>query len=324
MRVLFWGTSDFALPTLRALDASRHEVVGVVTQPDRPAGRGREVRATPVRRSADEADLATIQPEAPRGEDFLDRIRGLAPDVSVVAAYGEILDEEVLAVPARGSVNVHASLLPKLRGAAPINWAVIRGHARSGVSVMRMVRELDAGPVYRRVAVEIGPRQTAGELFEELSELGATALLETLEALEAGEAEAEEQDHDEATYAPKLDRETARLDWSLPAADLDRWIRGCDPWPAAWSELEGGDGDRLAVQLFAPEPDPAPAEGAEARPAAGAEPGTVLLADPRAGLRVATGRGALAVGELKPAGKRRMEAAAWIRGRGVAAGQRFV
>ena len=324
MRVLFWGTSDFALPTLRALDASRHEVAGVVTQPDRPAGRGRKVRATPVKRAADEAGLEAIQPETPKGEAFLERLRALAPDVSVVAAYGEILTEEVLEVPPEGSVNVHASLLPRLRGAAPVNWAVIRGHARSGVSIMRMVRELDAGPVYRRVEVEIGPRRTAGELFGELAELGATALLETLEALEAGEAEAEEQDHGEATYAPKLDRDTARLDWSLPAADLDRWVRGCDPWPAAWSELETGDGERRPVQLFAPEPDPAPIEDAGARPSRGAEPGTVLLADPRRGLRVAAGRGVLGIGEVKPAGKRRMEAVEWIRGRGVAAGQRFV
>ncbi len=324
MRVLFWGTSDFALPTLRALDASRHDVAGVVTQPDRPAGRGRRMRSTPVRRAADEAGLPTLQPEAPKGDAFLDRLRELSPDVSVVAAYGEILEEEVLEVPARGSVNVHASLLPKLRGAAPVNWAIIRGHARSGVSIMRMVRELDAGPVYRRVAVDVGPRRTAGELFEELSELGASALLETLEALEAGEAEAEEQDHGEATYAPKLDRETARLDWSLPAAELDRWVRGCDPWPAAWSELEDHEGERSPVQLFAPEPDPAPVKDEGGRARRGAEPGTVLLADPREGLRVAAGRGVLRIGEVKPAGKRRMEAVEWIRGRGVAAGERFV
>lgn len=323
MRVLFWGTSDFALPTLRALVAAPHEVAGVVTQPDRPAGRGRRPRPTPVKRLAREEGLRLLQPEAPRGPEFLERIRGLEPEVSVVAAYGEILEEEVLEVPARDSVNVHASLLPKLRGAAPINWAVIRGHARSGVSIMRMVRELDAGPVYRRVEVEIGPRQTAGELFEELSELGATALLQTLEALQAGGAGVEEQDHDAATYAPKLDRETARLDWSLPAGELDRWIRGCDPWPAAWSELDRGEDEPLSVQLFAPEPDPDATDDG-GRGGRDAEPGTVVLADPKRGLRVAAGRGSLRIGEVKPAGKRRMEAAAWIRGRGVAAGDRFV
>lgn len=321
MRVLFWGTSDFALPTLRALVEAPHDVIGVVTQPDRPAGRGRRLRPTPVKRAAEQAGLDLLQPEAPKGPEFVDRLRGLGPDVSVVAAYGEILEEEVLGVPRLDSVNVHASLLPKLRGAAPVNWAIIRGHARSGVSIMRMVRELDAGPVYRRVTVEIGPRQTAGELFEELAELGATALLETLDEMEAGEAEAEEQDDGEASYAPKLDRETARLDWSRPAGELDRWIRGCDPWPAAWSELDRGEGDPLAVQLFAPDPEPAAAEASGRREA---EPGVVLLADPKEGLRVAAGRGALRIGEVKPAGKRRMEAVEWIRGRGIAAGQRFV
>ena len=326
MRVLFWGTSDFALPTLRALARSTHDLVGVVTQPDRPAGRGRSLRATPVKRTAVDLRVpAVLQPEKPKGEAFLDRLRELAPDVSVVAAYGEILTEEVLDLPPRGSVNVHASLLPELRGAAPVNWAVIRGHERSGVTIMRMVRALDAGPILRQAEVELGPRTTAGELFEELSELGAGELLAALEEIEAGRAEAREQDDDRATYAPKLDRETARLDWGLSAAELDRWIRGCDPWPAAWSELETGEG-RLSVQLFSPDPEPEPLEGAsgDAADADGDEPGRVVLADPKRGLRVRTGDGTLEVGEVKPAGKGRMEAAAWVRGRGVAAGQRLV
>jgi methionyl-tRNA formyltransferase len=314
MRALFWGTSDFALPTLQALADSPHELVGVVTQPDRPAGRGRSVRQTPVRRRAGELDVRVLQPEKPRGETFLSELRALAPDVSVVAAYGEILTREVLDLPSRGSINVHASLLPELRGAAPINWAVIRGHERGGVTIMEMVRELDAGPILRQAEVVLPPRITAGELFEELAELGAEELLATLEALEEDRLERREQDDDRATYAPKLDRETARLDWTLSAEELDRWIRGCDPWPAAWSELETDDG-RLAVQLFSPDPGPAPADE---------EPGRVVLADPKRGLRVRTGRGVLGVGEVKPAGKRRMEAAAWIRGRGIAAGQRFV
>lgn len=315
MRVLFWGTSDFALPTLRALEA-RHDVVGVVTRPDRPAGRGRSPRPTPVKALADELDLVAIQPEEPRGEAFLDRLSDLEPELSVVAAYGEILTEEVLGLPPRGSLNVHASLLPELRGAAPINWAVIRGHDRSGVTVMRMVRELDAGPILRREAVPIGPRTTAGELFERLAGLGADLLVATLDDLGEGLVEEREQDDAAATYAPKLDRETVRLDWSLGSVELDRWVRGCDPWPAAWSELRGED-ERLAVQLFVPDPLPEEDVG-------GAEPGTVLMADPVEGLRVATGEGALGIGEVKPAGRRRMEAVEWIRGRGVEPGRRFV
>ncbi|HKK27104.1 MAG TPA: methionyl-tRNA formyltransferase [Gemmatimonadota bacterium] len=351
MRVLFWGTSDFALPTLRALlDASDHEVVGVVTQPDRPAGRGRSVRATPVARAGAESGLRLLQPEKPRGDAFMEALAGLDPDVSVVAAYGEILTEHVLEAPRLGTLNVHASLLPALRGAAPINWAIIRGHRESGVTIIRLVRELDAGPILRQEAVGIGPRTTAGELFEELSGLGGRLLLETLEGLGAGTIEPREQDHDAATYAPKLGRDAARLDWSHSAAEVDRWIRGCDPWPAAWSVLgaedDGASGGRrpsggggrsggdLSVQLFDPR-SVGSAEAARAVAAAaesgrgsvhdrpGAAPGTVLVADPREGLLAAAGQGAVWIGEVKPAGSRRMASAAWIRGRGARAGQRL-
>lgn len=321
MRVLFWGTPDFGLPALRALDAAGHELAGAVTQPDRPAGRGRRPTPSPVKRAAVEMGLPVLQPERPRGEAFLDSLRELEPEASVVAAYGHILVDEVLDMPPRGSLNLHASLLPELRGAAPVNWAIIRGHERSGVTVMRMVRELDAGPVLHRVPVEIGPRTTAGELYRTLSGLAAEAIVEVLDRLDRGEAvEEEEQDHDRATYAPKLDRETARLAWSLGAEELDRWMRGCDPWPSAWSRLvRAGEAEREAapVQLFSPRPLP------ELRAPEGAEPGTVLEADPREGVTVAAGEGAVRVGEVKPAGRRRMSAAAWARGRGVAAGDRF-
>lgn len=320
MRLLYWGTADFALPTLRALAGSRHEVTAVVTQPDRPAGRGRSLRATPVKEEAERLGLASIQPEDPSDDGFVSRLARLAPDASVVAAYGEILTEPVLEAPRLGSFNVHASLLPELRGAAPVNWAIIRGHDRTGVTIMRMVRELDAGPVLRQEAVELGPDVTAGQLFGRLSEMGAELLLETLDDLEAGEAEEREQDHDRGTYAPKLDRETARIDWTLSAREVGRWIRGCDPWPAAWSELGRADDDPLPVQLFSPEPDDPVAAGG---PEPGAAPGTVVLADPAEGLRVACGEGVVGVGEVKPAGRTRMEATAWIRGRGVAEGRRF-
>jgi len=227
----------------------------------------------------------------------------------VVAAYGELLTEEVLELPSLGSLNVHASLLPELRGAAPVNWAIIRGHRHSGVTIMRMVRELDAGPVLYRVAVELPPDVTAGELYEMLSEIGATALVEALAQLEAGVLREEPQVHEVATYAPKMSREGARLDWRLPAVELDRWIRGCDPWPAAWATLDG-----RAVQLFGPETASPEVEGA---------PGEVLAADARGGLVVATGSGALRLREVKPEGRSRMTAEAWIHGRGVSRGQFF-
>lgn len=319
MRVLFWGTSDFALPTLRRISESSHELVGVVTQPDRPAGRGRKLRPTPVKRVARELDVEILQPEKPRGEGFLERLSGLEPRVSVVAAYGEILTEPVLALPDRGSVNVHASLLPKLRGAAPVNWAVIRGHERSGVTIMRMVRELDAGPVLAQVAVELGAGVTAGALFGRLADLGAAALVATLDRMEAGTVGSLAQEEDRATYAPKLDRSDARLDWTEPAVRVDARIRGCDPWPAAWSQLvrSGGDEDEARrVQLFGSSPRPDLEDAAE--------PGTVIRADPRDGLTVAVGDGSLEIAEVKPAGRSRMPATSWIQGRSVETGDRFL
>lgn len=309
MRILFWGTPDFGVPSLRALQEEGHAVVAVVTQPDRPAGRGRAVRPGAIKAVAVEEGIPVLQPEKPRGEEFLAQLRDLDPEISVVAAYGEILTEEVLGLPSRGSVNVHASLLPELRGAAPVNWAIIRGHEHSGVTIMRMVRELDAGPVLYRVAVELPPDLTAGELYEMLSEIGATALVEALAQMEAGVLREEPQVHEHATYAPKMSREGARLDWRLPATELDRWIRGCDPWPGAWTTLE-----EQAVQVFGPELDPSGGTG---------PPGSVLAADPTRGLVVATGSGAIRLHEVKPAGRPRMTSESWIHGRGVAEGQSF-
>lgn len=313
MRILFWGTPEFAVPALRALQEEGHAVVAVVTQPDRPAGRGRQLRESPVKREAEREGIPVLQPEKPRGEEFRSEIEALEPDLSVVAAYGHILTEEVLALPHRGSVNVHASLLPALRGAAPVNWAIIHGHSHSGVTIMRMVRELDAGPILYRVATPLPDDISAGELYMMLSEMGATALIEALAQMESGVLEESEQEHDRATYAPKLTRDEARVDWTLSAGDLHRWIRGCDPWPAAWTEL-----DDQPVQLFRP-------EVVEAAPevATSAEPGAVLRADARGGLEVATGSGRLRIGEVKPAGKARMSSTAWIAGRGVAEGDRF-
>jgi methionyl-tRNA formyltransferase len=309
MRILFWGTPDFGVPSLRALQEEGHVVVAVVTQPDRPAGRGRALRPGAIKSVALEEGIPVLQPDKPRGEEFLTELRALEPEVSVVAAYGEILTEEVLELPGRGSVNVHASLLPELRGAAPVNWAIIRGHEHSGVTIMRMVRELDAGPVLYRVAVELDPDLTAGELYEMLSEIGATALVEALAQMEAGSLSEEPQVHEHATYAPKMSRAAARLDWRLPAEELDRWIRGCDPWPGAWTTHE----DR-SIQVFLPEIEPSRDDG---------PPGTVLTADTRDGLVVATGSGALRIGEVKPAGRPRMTSEAWINGRGVSEGQSF-
>lgn len=312
MKIVFWGTPDFAVPSLRALQEEGHLVVAVVTMPDRPAGRGRRVRKSAVKLEAEAEGIEVLQPEDPNAPEFLDRMRELAPDLSVVVAYGAILSEELVDLPRLGTVNVHASLLPKLRGAGPVNWAIIRGHEHSGVTIMRIVPELDAGPILYRVESRFPPDVTAGQLSQQLSEMGAAALVEALAQMEAGTLPEVDQDHSRATYAPKLDRETARLDWSLSTEELDRWIRGCDPWPAAWTTLDGEP-----VQLFRPS-IVADEDGDRAAP------GTVVRADAKQGLRVATTDGRLDIGEVKPAGSRRMEAAAWIAGRGVAAGDRFV
>ncbi|RMH13253.1 MAG: methionyl-tRNA formyltransferase [Gemmatimonadetes bacterium] len=311
MRIVFWGTPAFAVPSLRALTDEGHDIAAVVTQPDRPAGRGRRLTPSPVKEVAEAEGIEVLQPERPRGEAFLERLAELAPDLSVVVAYGHILRSEVLDLPRLGSINVHASLLPELRGAAPINWAIARGHQKTGVTIMRMTPGMDEGPILLQTEEPIGPEETASELTARLSELGAEALVEALTLIDAGAIEEREQDHARATYAPKVDRATARIDWSRPAHEVAWHVRGMDAVPGAWSTLEGAP-----VKLFRPLPDPAVrAEG---------PPGTVVDADPDEGVLVACGEGAVWLREVQPAGRKRMEAGAWVRGRGVFAGQRFV
>ncbi len=304
MRILFWGTPAFALPPLRALLGEGYEVVGVVTQPDRPAGRGRKLRPSPVKMAALEEGLPVLTPERPRGEAFLEELRALAPDLSVVVAYGHILRPEVLELPTHGSVNIHASLLPELRGAAPIHWAIVRGHPVTGVTIMEMDAGMDTGPALLRRELPIAPDDTVSGLTLRLSELGAEALLETLPLL--ADLEPEPQDHDRATFAPRIDRETARVDFSRSAREVANQVRGMDAVPGAWTEWEGAP-----LKLFSPRilPEAAP-------PAAGAAPGTEVGGEVDAPLAFATGGGGVvAFDEVQPAGRQRMPAAAWARGR---------
>ncbi len=204
MRVVFWGTPEFGSRILKGLLDSGRDVVGVITQPDRPAGRGRRLRPPPVKVLAEECRITVLQPERPKGEEFMAAFGALKPDLSVVAAYGHILRPDVLDTPTLGSINVHASLLPRLRGAAPTNWAIINGDAESGVTIMRMVLQMDAGPIMLQRGCRITPRTTAGELLTRLAELGAGALLEALSLIESGRAEERSQAEDQATFAPKL------------------------------------------------------------------------------------------------------------------------
>jgi methionyl-tRNA formyltransferase len=299
MRILFWGTPDFALPPLRALLGEGYDVVGVVTQPDRPAGRGRKLRPSPVKALALDEGIPVLTPERPRGPEFLAELEALAPDLSVVVAYGHILRPEVLELPPRGSVNIHASLLPELRGAAPIHWAIVRGHAETGVTLMRMSEGMDEGPILLQRTLPIGEEDTMSGLTLRLSELGAEALLETLALLD--ELEPREQDHARATYAPRVHRADARIDWTRSARQVANHVRGMDSVPGAWTEI-----DHEAVKLFSPRVVPRPPATGEALPGS-------RIGDP---LVVATGEGgAVAFDEVQPPGKRRMAAEAWARGR---------
>jgi methionyl-tRNA formyltransferase len=309
VRVLFWGTPEFATAPLRALLGEGFDVVGVVTQPDRPVGRSRStLRPPPVKVAAEAEGVPVQQPEKPRGDAFVAGLRDLAPDVSVVVAYGHILPKTVIEVPRLGTLNIHASLLPTLRGAAPIQSAIRDGLAETGVSIMQMVPALDAGPVILTARTPIAPDETAGELALRLSELGAAALIESLALLEMGLATPQPQDESAATYAPKITREAAMVDWTRSAYEVGSQIRAYDPRPGAWSRIRGAE-----VKLF----------GARVAPRSTSHAAGDVIAVDRDGLLVACGSGAVRVLAAQPAGKRRLAPHEWEHGRGVTVGERF-
>jgi methionyl-tRNA formyltransferase len=307
MRLVFFGTPEFAVPSLRALLEEGFDVALVVTQPDRAVGRSRStLTPSPVKVAALEEDLPVLQPERPIGEEFESALRGYAPDLGIVVAYGHIIKPAVLAIPRRGMVNVHASLLPRHRGPAPVQWAILSGDETTGVSIMQLEPGLDTGPVLHKIETEVASDETGGELLERLAELGAAALVEALTMVAGDAARSEPQDHSRATYAPKIDRGTTRLDWKRDAATLARTIRAFDPDPGAWTSW-----DDTELKLF----------GGRAVNGSGA-PGTVLEAGKT--LQVAAGVGAVEVAEVQPAGKTRMAVGAWTRGRGVEPGHRLI
>src|ERR1043166_5941864 len=241
MRVLFWGTPEFATSALRALIGEGFDVVGVVTQPDRPVGRSRSrAEPSPVKRVAIEENIAVLQPEKPRGDDFVAQLSALALDISVVVAYGHILPRAVIDLPPQGTINIHASLLPALRGAAPIQAAIRDGFVETGVTIMRMVPALDAGPSILQVRTPIPDDETYGELQLRLAEMGALALVEALALLELGRAVEQPQDEARATYAPKVDRTMTRVDWSANARTVSQIIRAYDPRPGAFARAGAG------------------------------------------------------------------------------------
>jgi methionyl-tRNA formyltransferase len=311
MTVIFFGTPAFAVPALEALLASRHQVLGAVTQPDRPRGRGRRLAEPPVKAAARQAGLPVWQPERLKDGAWLDVCRALRPDIGVVVAYGKILPQVLLDIPRFGFVNVHASLLPRYRGASPIQHAVMNGDRETGVCIMRVVAALDAGPILASRRRPIGPDETAADVERDLAGLGAGLLVETLDAIEAGTAREEPQDERAATFAPRLTKEDGLIDWTAPAPRLHDFVRGLHPWPLAWTWL---DGSRLTVRRGRPAPDVPPS---------GARPGTVIEA-PRHRLVVACGEGtAFELLELVPEGRRPMSASAFLAGHPLEAGHRL-
>jgi methionyl-tRNA formyltransferase len=292
LRIVYMGTPDFSVPALEALIASKHEVVGVVTNPDRPAGRGKKLTPPPVKVAAEAAGIPVYQPRKIRkNEDAFDTLTSWAPDVAVVAAYGQILPQRFLDIPRLGCVNIHASLLPKYRGASPINAAIVHGEAESGVTIMQMEAGLDTGPMLATRSTPIGPLMTAQELHDALAQLGADMIVDTLEALDAGEVEPIEQDDSLSTYAGLMSKDDGRIDFSKSAADVANLIRGMNPWPGAHCMLRRGD-DTTRVKFHL------------AQPVAGnGEPGDVLEANGDE-LVIACGEGAIQAISLQPAGKR--------------------
>ncbi|MFK7695291.1 methionyl-tRNA formyltransferase [Paenibacillus sp. HJGM_3] len=312
MNVVFMGTPEFAVPSLQTLLRGGYNVVGVVSQPDRPKGRKRELAPTPVKAEALQHGLPVLQPAKLRDPAAVAELARLQPDLIVTAAYGQILPQAVLDLPRYGCINVHGSLLPKYRGGAPIQWAVMNGEAKTGVTIMYMAAGLDTGDMISRVEVPIGDVDTAGTLFEKLSLAGADLLERTLPALLAGELQAEPQDHEEATYAPNISRENERIRWDRPAIELFNQIRGLSPAPGAFTTYNGDVFKVWASQ----KPHNGPSK------AAGPAPGTVLRMD-ASGIEVQTGAGTLILTRVQPAGKKAMDVAELARGMTIPSGTVF-
>jgi methionyl-tRNA formyltransferase len=307
VRVVFMGSPEFAVPCLRAL-AERHEVVLVVSQPDKPAGRGGQLAAPAVKRAAEELGLSVIQPRSARTGELRDALARSGAELAVVVAYGKILPRDVLEALPRGCINVHASILPKYRGAAPVQWAVIHGERETGVAIMQLDEGMDTGPVLLERRVAIDPDETSGELLARLAPIGAAALLDALDLIVRGEVRPITQDHAAASHAPMLAKADGAIDFACPASEVAARIRGVDPWPGAQAVLRG-----QTVKLFR-----ARAQTGQGAPGQGA-PGTVLAIDGE-GLHVACGEGAVAIRELQVPGRKRLAAAQVAAGRGVAVG----
>lgn len=303
MNIVFMGTPDFSVPTLQRLIESEYTVIAVVTQPDRPKGRGRQVVSPPVKVLAAQHSILVFQPERIRAPEIQQQLREFAPDAIVVVAYGQILPESILQIPRLGCINVHASLLPKYRGAAPFQWAIIRGEQETGITTMIMDKGMDTGDILLQERVAIDTKDTAGTLHDKLSQTGAELLLRTLQGLEEGSVKPIPQNHEEATYAPLLKKQDGLIAWQEPATAIYNKVRGMQPWPGAYTFFQGKTIKLLKVEI-----------DASCSPEVEASPGTVVAIDQERGPVIATGGGLLRILEIQPQNKRPMQCSDFCRG----------
>lgn len=309
IRAVFMGTPEFAVPSLDALCELGYDVVGVFTQPDRPAGRGRKLTPCPVKQRALERGLDVYQFEKVKNPEGVMQLRALAPDVVITAAFGQILTQELLDIPAHGTVNVHASLLPRNRGSAPINWCILNGEKTTGVTLMLTDIGIDTGDILAARKTPIGEMETAGELTGRLSALGAELLRDALPRYLAGALQPVKQDEAQASYEPMLKKEMGHIDWTRPAEAVACQVRGLNPWPCAYADMPEG---RLKIYLAKPVPCDADAE-----------PGTVVTSSAKAGLIVRCGQGALDLMEIQAPNARRMTARAYLMGKKIEVGTKL-
>ena len=300
MRIVFMGTPDFSVPALKALVEAGHEVAAVVTQPDRPRGRGKELQMTPVKVQALAYGIPVYQPEKVKDPAFVEILRNLQPEVIVVIAFGQILSRDILDLPPYGCINIHASLLPKYRGAAPIQWAVIDGEKETGVTTMMMDVGLDTGDMLEKTVIPLDPKETGGSLFDKLSQAGGPLILSTLEKLKAGTAVRTPQTDEDSTYAKMLTKSLGQIDWSIEAAAIERLIRGLNPWPSAYTFVHGKTLKIWDADVLKESSD-------------GAAPGQIIRTDPHS-LIVAAGEALLSIRELQLEGKKRMDVETFLRG----------
>jgi len=314
MRILMAATGDFAVPTFNALPDAGHEILGLITQPDRPAGRGRHLRPSAIKQAALDRCIPVMQPEKIAARDMVDQIADLAPEVFLVIAYGQKIPAEICRLPPKGAINMHGSLLPALRGAAPCNWAIIHGFRETGVTVQFLAQTMDAGDILGMRRTAIGPRETAPQLHDRLAVLGVDVVLEVLRRLDDGSAQPVPQDESQVTYAPRLKKEDGLIDWTLDAGRLDALVRGLKPWPGAYTYLTHAGKPDLRVIVEEAVECPLPA-------GVTAAPGTVIESQKR--LVVAAGSGALEIVQLKPESSKTMTGVAFGNGHQVRPGDRF-